>query len=305
MSSPAPTVRPLGFAALCVAIVCFSLGSTIVQKAGIPGPTMAFWRMIMTSVLWALILRTTEQRFPSREDLRKAIVPGMLFGLNITAFFTGVTKTSVANAEFIGSLTPLILVPAGALLFGERIDKRALSFGLVSLAGLAVVLFNAPPNGVATWGGNLTVLGAMVLWASYLLTSRRLRSTMSVQAIMASITPIAAITIFPITLLSGDLDEVTRHSIPYMVLLAVMTGTLAHGLIVFAQHSVPVGTIGLMQVAQPALAVLWAFLLLDQSIRPIQLAGMALVITGLVAVITVTRRSAPSVTEAAPLPVEG
>jgi drug/metabolite transporter (DMT)-like permease len=296
--------RPLGFVAMCVAIVCFSLGSTIVKKAGIPGPTMAFWRMIMTSVMWATILRVTEGRLPSRADLRRAILPGILFGLNITAFFTGVTKTSVANAEFIGSLTPLILVPAGALLFHERIDKRALSFGVVSLAGLAVVLFNAPANGVATWGGNLTVLAAMGLWASYLLTSRRLRATMSVQAIMASITPIAAVTIFPITLLSGDLDEVTMHSLPYMVLLAVMTGTLAHGLIVFAQQSVPVGTIGLMTVAQPALAVLWAYLLLDQSIRPIQLVGMAMVVTGLVAVVTVTRRSTPSVAEDAPLPVE-
>jgi drug/metabolite transporter (DMT)-like permease len=299
----APKARPLGFVALCIAIVCFSLGSTIVKKAGIPGPTMAFWRMVMTSFMWAAILKATEGRLPSRADLRRAIVPGILFGVNITAFFTGVTKTSVANAEFIGSLTPLILVPAGALLFKERIDMKALSFGVVSLVGLAVVLFNAPANGVSTWGGNLTVLAAMGLWASYLLTSRRLRTTMSVQGIMASITPIAMVTIFPLTLFTGNLDEVTAHSLPYMVLLAVMTGTVAHGLIVFAQRSVPVGTIGLMTVAQPALAVLWAYLLLDQSIRPIQVVGMAMVVAGLAAVVTFTRRSAPDAADT-PLPVE-
>jgi drug/metabolite transporter (DMT)-like permease len=37
----------------------------------------------------------------------------------------------------------------------------------------------------------------------------------------------------------------------------------------------------MLQVAQPALAVGWAFLLLDEEIRPIQLVGMALVVIGL------------------------
>ena len=286
------TTRPLGFIAVCIAILCFSLGSTVVKKAGIPGPTMAFWRMLLTSALWWSILWATEHRIPSWADLRRALVPGIVFGVNITLFFTGVTKTSVANAEFIGALTPLIVVPAGAILYKEKVNGRALWFGLISLAGLAIVLFNVPANGPATWTGNVIVFGAMLLWATYLLTSRRLRATMSVQMIMASIVPIAAIAVFPIALVRGELDDVTMSSVPYIVLLAVLTGTGAHGLIVYAQKTIPVGTIGLMQVAQPAIAVLWAYLLLDQTIVPIQLAGMALVVIGLVAVVTITRRAA-------------
>jgi hypothetical protein len=53
----------------------------------------------------------------------------------------------------------------------------------------------------------------------------------------------------------------------------------------------PVGTIGILQVAQPALAVCWAYLLLDQTIVPIQIVGMVLVVIGLAAVVTVTRRA--------------
>jgi len=115
---------------------------------------------------------------------------------------------------------------------------------------------------------------------------------MSVQAIMAAIMPIAAATVFPITLVTGNLDDLTVHSLPYIVILALLTGTLAHGMIVFAQRTVPVGTIGIMQVAQPALAVLWAYLLLDQTILPIQLLGMAMVLGGIIAVVTITRRGA-------------
>ena len=47
-----------------------------------------------------------------------------------------------------------------------------------------------------------------------------------------------------------------------------------------------------MQVGQPALAVGWAYVLLGQGIRPVQLLGMALVLGGLLAVVLVTRRMA-------------
>jgi drug/metabolite transporter (DMT)-like permease len=284
------SARSLGLLAMFGAIVFFSLGSTIVKKAGIPGPTMAFYRMLLTTALWTVILRATEQRWITRAELRKALVPGIVFGLNITLFFTGVTKTSVANAEFIGALTPVILVPAGALLFKERINTRALWFGLVSFAGLMLVLFNVPANGVASWSGNLIIVCAMFSWATYLLTSRRLRAEMSVQAILTAVMMIASVTVFPLALFSGNLDNLTVHSLPYVVLLAVMTGTAAHGFIVYAQHTVPVGTISILQVAQPALAVVWAYLILDQTIRPIQLLGMALVLIGLAAVVTQSRR---------------
>lgn len=284
------SARTLGLLAMLAAVVCFSLGSTMVKKAAIPGPTMAFWRMVVTSVLWALILWFTERRTITRAELRRAAVPGVAFGLNITVFFSGVGSTSIANAEFIGALTPIILVPAGALLFKEHVNGRALWFGLVSLAGLVLVLFNAPPRGAASWTGNLLVASATFLWATYLLTSRRLRAEMSVQAIMTSVMIVATVAILPITLVRGELDDVTRHSLPYIGILAVLTGTFAHGLIVYAQHTVPVSTISILQVGQPALAVCWAYLLLDQTIRPIQLVGMALVIAGLVAVVTVTRR---------------
>jgi drug/metabolite transporter (DMT)-like permease len=287
------SAKALGLLALGAAVVLFSLGSTLVRKAGIPGPTVAFWRMLVSALLWWAILWVTERRFLNMADIRRALVPGIVFGLNIMFFFTAVTYTSVANVEFIGALTPIILVPAGALLFKEHINGRALWFGLISFAGLMLVLFNAPPRGVATWKGNSICVGAMFSWATYLLTSRRLRATMSIQTILAAIMTIATVTILPITLVRGELDDVTMHSVPYILLLSAMSGTVAHGLMVYAQHTVPIGTIGMLQVAQPALAAVWAYMLLDQGIRPIQVIGMALVLIGLTAVITLTRRSQP------------
>lgn len=281
----------LGLLAMIAAILCFSISSSLIRKAHAPGPTIAFWRMAVASVSWAVIHRLMVGRAVSRAEFRGALVPGVAFGLNITLFFTAITHTSIANVEFIGALSPLLLVPAGALFFHERVNLRALSFGLVSLAGLALVLFFGPNTGEASWYGNFLTALSMFTWCTYLLTSRHLRGTMSVVTMLTAMMPIATLTILPVVAVSGQIDDVTPRAWLYILVLVVLTGHLGHGLILVAQRSVPVGTIGIMQVAQPGIAVLWAVVLLGSSVKPVQIVGMGLVIVGLVLVTVQSQRA--------------
>ena len=47
---------------------------------------------------------------------------------------------------------------------------------------------------------------------------------------------------------------------------------------VYAQRTIQIGTIGIAQVAQPALAVVWSFLLLGEVLNQWQIAGIAIVV---------------------------
>lgn len=288
-----PEGKALGLTVLVAVILLFSAGSTLVKLAETPGITVAFWRMLLCSAIWWAILWATERRWLSWADLKASLLPGIAFGLNITAFFTGVTRTTVASAEFTTSLTPLIVVPLGALVFKERLRLGALAFGLISLVGLGIVLFNAPRTGEFSWNGVAWVCSALFLWSAYLLTSRSLRQGRSVAVVMSHITPIAAVVTLPIGLFMfpGELLQVTWRSVWFIIILGVLTGTAAHGLMVFAQESVPIGVISMLQVSQPAVAVVWSVLFLDSSVRPIQILGMTLVILGLVVVTIQTQRS--------------
>ncbi len=288
-----PQGRALGLTALVAVIVCFSAGSTLVKLAQTPGVTIAFWRMLLCTFIWWTILWVSEHRLLTVADLKASLVPGIAFGLNITFFFTGVTKTTVASAEFTGALAPLLVVPLGAWFFHERLRLGALAFGLISLVGLALVLFFAPTTGEFSWGGLTWIAGALCLWATYLLTSRSLRQGRSVAVVMSHITPIAAVVagLLGVIVFPGQLGQVTWRSVIFIVILGFVTGTAAHGLMVFAQQSVPIGVISMLQVSQPAMAVLWSVIFLSSSVRPIQIVGMALVIVGLVMVTIQTQRS--------------
>src|SRR4051812_48780971 len=83
----------------------FSLSSTLVKRAHAPGVLLAFWRMVTVSVVWNAYLLVVGKRI-TVADVRQALVPGVLFGLNLAVFFAGATHNSVANAALIGSLSP-------------------------------------------------------------------------------------------------------------------------------------------------------------------------------------------------------
>lgn len=288
--SPVRHARPIGLVAMVAVVLTFSASSTIIRKSGAPGPTIAFWRMLGSSIVWSAFLWYRERRFITVQEWRRALLTGVVLGLNITLFYTAATRTSVANLEFIGALAPLALLPAGAVLFHERVDRRATVFGALSIIGLAMVLFDAPKRGAATWFGNGLAVLSLISWCTYLLASRQLRRGMSVATLMASALPIATLTTLPITLINHDIGRFDGRSMIYIVVLTLLTGVLAHGLIVFAQRKVPIGIMSLMQVGQPALAVVWSAIFLSQSIRALQVVGMVLVVSGLAAVVVQTQR---------------
>jgi drug/metabolite transporter (DMT)-like permease len=270
-------------------VVAFSLSSNLVKLAHSPGVLVAFWRMVTVSVVWNAFLWTTGRRVTMR-DVRQALVPGIFFGLNLAAFFAGATNNSVANAALIGSLSPFLIVPIGAMLFKEYIDVRALFFALVAFGGLVIVLFSAPPTGDASLKGNVFGIVAMVLWTAYVVSTRQFRQDMDVATFMATVSPIAAVAVLPLAIANGDVFGMSATGWTYMLVLTLISGVIAQGLMVFAQRSIAIGTIGISQVVQPVLAVLWSFLLLGETVNHDQVVGMAIVLSGLLAFLVLNER---------------
>ncbi len=215
-----------------------------------------------------------------------------MFGINIVTFFTAVGLTRVANAEFIGTLTPVLLVPFGALMLHERVRRNVVVAGAVALTGVAIILFEAPRSWTGNnWKGNALAIASVFTWCGYLILARRVRARISTVHFMAAMNLVAAIVVTPYTLARADVLDVGARGWACILAMTALNGLLAHGLIAWSQNHVPLSTMSLMQLSQPGMSVLWAYLLVGESIRPVQLVGMALVICS-VAVIARTRPEA-------------
>ncbi|MEP1126012.1 MAG: DMT family transporter [Ilumatobacter sp.] len=299
------TGAPVGLIAMSAAIIAFSLSTPIVKWTGVTGVVLAFWRMWISVGTWWITLIVARRRargtvggidWPSRRTWRLVAPAGLCFGMNISLLFTAVTRTSIAHVEFIATLTPLTIVPAGALIFGERPNWSALRFGGISLVGVAIVLFFGPAKGSATVDGDLIMLCVLCSWTAYLIFTKRARAAgVDTISFMACMMPTGLITTVPMALLlagDGIVHDMTRRGWFIVVVLALLTGMVAHGCIAFAQQHLPMATITVMQVAQPALAVVFAFVILDEQVRLVQVGGMALVIAG-IALFTRTAQRRP------------
>jgi len=246
---------------------------------------ISFWVLIGLQFFMGLLAALV-----TMANVRQALVPGVFFGLNLAVFFAGATHNSVANAALIGSLAPFLIVPAGAWLFREYIDPRALVFAFVAFGGVSLVLFSAPPNGDASLEGNVFGFVAMLLLVAYVVSTKHFRQDMDVTTFMATICPIAAVAVLPLAIAHGGVFALSGTGWAYMLILTFTSGVVAQGLVVFAQKSIQIGTIAIAQVAQPALAVVWSFLLLSGGGNHRQVAGIAVVVAGLLAFVVLNQR---------------
>jgi drug/metabolite transporter (DMT)-like permease len=285
----APSARMWGALAVAGVVIAFSLSSTLVKRAESPGVLVAFWRLATVSLLWNAFLWSTGRRVTLRH-VRQVLVPGVFFGLNLAIFFAGATHNSVANAALIGSLAPFLIVPIGARLFGEYINPGALAFALIAFGGTGLVLFSAPAAGDASLRGNVFGVLAMLLWTGYVASTRYFRRDMDVATFMSTVSPIAALAVLPLAIANGDMLGMSVNGWTYTLLLTLLIGVAAHGLLVFAQKTIPIGTIGIAQVVQPALAVVWSFLLLGERLNRLQMLGIALGVSGLFAFLVLNER---------------
>ena len=281
--------RALGALAVVGVVLGFSLSSTLVKRAETPGVLVAFWRLTIATVVFNVCLRTTGRRVSAR-DVRQALVPGVFFGLNLAVFFAGATHNSVANAALIGSLAPFLIVPIGAWLFAEFNDARALVFALFAFGGVALVLFSAPSAGDASLRGNVFGFVAMLLLVGFVVSTRYFRRDMDVAVFMATICPIAALAVLPMAVAEGDVVGLSARGWVFTLLLTFIAGVAANGLMVYAQRTIQIGTIAVSQVVQPAIAVVWSFLLLGETVRTGQVIGITIATVGLAAFILINQR---------------
>lgn len=270
-----------GWPALLTAVMVLSIGSTISKKSGVPGLTMACIRSFLACIAWQVIL-AVRGRHLTLTTLRWSALPGMAFGLNIACFFTSVQHTHVANVEFLGALGPLVIVPAGAIFYREHLPWRALVFAGPAIGGVALVALTAErTKGHSNAFGLSMAILSVFTWATYLLLSKRFRPKLDIGEFMAGSSLFAGLVTLPGSLHQGFLNAVPARGWPWLLLLTLTNGVIAHTLILVAQRHLALGTISTMQVAQPALAAGAAWILLHESVRPVQFIGMAIVLGAL------------------------
>ena len=99
----------------------------------VPAVAISFWRMGFGAlILWGVSL-VKKQAPLKNENLKRTIIAGILLGIHFVLFFGAIKLTTIANATFLGTLTPLF-----TFFIEKYILKRNHASGLLLGLGFAI-----------------------------------------------------------------------------------------------------------------------------------------------------------------------
>jgi drug/metabolite transporter (DMT)-like permease len=263
--------------------------SPIFVRVSEVGPiATAFWRLAL-ALLPLLVMYGREPAGPrghkhprTLREYAEVAAPGLLLASDLAAWHLSLHMTSVANATLLVNTAPIFVTLFSWLVLGQRI-RLAFLIGLaVSLTGI-VVLKGGPRSLVDgdIKGDGVAVLAA-AFYAGYILLVGRVRRSYSTTTIMIwSTASAAAFTGLLAWFVDASFLPWTVAGWAILVSLAWISQAGGQSLIAFALAWLPPTMSSLTLLIQPVVASLLAWVLLKEPVTGAQMAGGAIVLTGI------------------------
>ena len=212
--------------------------------------------------------------------------------------FMGLRYISASLERLVLFLYPTIVVVLSAVMLGTKITGRMIGALLLSYAGIALVVVHdlrVTGDMAATLTGGGLVFAGAVLYALYLVQAgdliKRLGSLRFIAwAMLASTTFVLAQ--FALTRPWSAL-EVPASVHMVSLAMAVFSTVLPTWLIAESIRRMGANAASLVGALGPVFTIGFGAMILDEPMHAIQLAGAALVLTGVLLVTMKSRRSAP------------
>ena len=201
--------------------------------------------------------------------LRAPLAMGVVLAAMNTSIYASIDRLPlgmVITLEFLGPL-------AVALGYSRRRRDAALALA----AATGVVLLTGGVAGAVDLIGVGFALAAGAGWALYIVLNRELgRRDADGGLALASV--LAALLVAPVALAHAGAAVLQPRVLLIGAAVGVLSSAVPYSADRLALRRIGAGTFGVLMSVHPAVAALAGLLVLHQSLRPLQLAGMALVI---------------------------
>jgi len=262
----------------------WSFGGVLGKSAEVGGVVLSFWRLWMASGILAAFALITH-RWPSWSDFKDSAISGVLFGVNVCLFFITLQYTSIAVALIIGALTPVVAFPVAVRFMGEHLTRVKVACSILAIAGVTVAVLTAPESGD---GGTTKAIGyvwavaSLLVWAVYLLQTKRVRARVETVRYLFSVSVIAAVTVSAmVVVLRSEIGGVQGAGWLWIALLAIGPGIAGHGLVAWAQPRVDASVTSLLIQFEPVGASVVAWIVLNERVTWAQGIAMLVVVAAL------------------------
>jgi inner membrane transporter RhtA len=242
-----------------------ALATTLFDEAGALGTV--FLRTLFAAVI--LVLLAGGARPWRAGPLRYPIALGVaLAGVN-SLFYLAIDRVPLGVAVTVEFLGPLAVAVLGS--------RRRLDFVWIVLAGGGVALLGSPTVDVDALGV-LLALGAGVFWAVYIVVGKRLGATWPLQRGLALSMALAAVLTAPLGIVEGGSALVAPGIVALALVVALLASVVPYVLELAALRRLRTSTFGILMSLGPAVAALAGAVFLSQTLGPLELLAVVLVV---------------------------
>ncbi|HEV7679019.1 MAG TPA: DMT family transporter [Candidatus Dormibacteraeota bacterium] len=272
---------------MLAAVVFYSLNVVVVKVglADIPPLLWATVRFVVGGVVLAAVVRAVRGPLvmPAPADRRRVAVAALLgITINQVAFTVALKYSSAVDVSLIVGSTPLMVAGYAALRHSERIGGRAWVGLLIGAVGLVMVVAVGGAHGAGSLAGDAIALGAPLSWSIYAANLGGMLRRYPALSLSAVITVAGALALVPFGIAEAIASP--AHWTWKLVGLLAFSSLFAVAFCTVAVY-IAIDRLGATRATawtylQPFLGAVMAFVILGDTLRPLQLLGGVVVVAG-------------------------
>lgn len=274
------------YIALMLAVLFWGL-SFVATKVALQSFTpfcLIFFRFFAASIFFVVLFWRTGFQPLSRKDLKSLILLAVMQpGLYFTFETFGLQYTSATKTSLIIATIPVVVLSLSALLLKERIRLLNLVGIILSLVGVALLVFGSGEReelgGMLI--GDLLIFGAVLSASVYMIMTRRLGASIPSRQITGIQIILGAVIFFPAFLY--DLPKFNPQAVTSEALVALVGLTIFATIGAFlcynyALTKIPAAKASVCINAIPLVTAFGAWALLGESLTMVQFSGAGIVL---------------------------
>lgn len=257
------------FILYCIALIGLSTSAVLTKMAHADPSVLGFWRLgISTLILLPFYIGTSKSKIESKSSgVSDAIVSGVFFFVHLWTFFYSAQNTEISRCMILFSINPIFVSIFAKFLNQEPLNKKiAISF-MLAFIGVYVLLNNDATLNHKFRLGDISALISATLYGLYFCFGKRARKKLSNIQYMTIVYGLSSV-LFGITVYLMGLNFFTYPLEFWLIVAAtILLPTFGgHALFSYLQHKMPLSSMSIGKLIEPALASLWASFIFSEML---------------------------------------
>jgi drug/metabolite transporter (DMT)-like permease len=288
-----PKGRTLPYAVAVVVTVLWS-SSFVLIKLGLEEVPPVYFATLRYALAFA-VLAIVDLVRPKRQAVggigggasTRSLIFAGIFGYTIAQGFeyVGLFFLPAVSAAFILTFNPIFVLFIGLAFLGESAGRKELVGLLVALAG-AFLFFYGRIALEGEWLGVFITVVSGIGWAAYVILIRGLQRQRTVDSLrLTTLTMgVGVVGMVALSAATGEYSPLSMQNLVYVVWLATANTALAFFLWNWSLTAIPAYHLTVLQNVMLVEIALFSLAFLGEALTPVMIAGMALVLVGVVVV---------------------